>query len=234
MFNKLSSNCSHRHYILLLWNFLSISTCVFSFCVKLYQMLAELLSRSVSVVCVCLSLPIRKSPELSFYYCLQTSSFSMSICIQRSPKLTLVVRSKCSTLQAHSFVYLYQMSASWASLSLSFSQVCVCFYLYQMLAELLSIIISFSVFCFHLCLSFSIQRSLEHSWTLFLLLSPKLFSLFVKFCSSFSSISLITLNCQIYCQRLLLLRHVSASMSTSNFLGLGCRLISRQWYYYID
>ena len=108
-----------------------------------------------------MSLPIQRSPELSFYYCLQTSSLSMSICIQRSPKLSLVVHSKCSTLQAHSFVYFYQMLAGLLSL---YQLVLSVFLFYQMLAELLSIIISVSVFRFHLCLSLSIQRSPEHSF----------------------------------------------------------------------
>ena len=57
-----------------------------------------------SLVCLCLSL----SKDL-------LNSLSMSICIQRSPKLTVVVHSKCSTLQAHSFVYLYQMLAGFLS-----------------------------------------------------------------------------------------------------------------------
>ena len=34
------------------------------------------------------------------------SIYNKTICIQRFPKLTLVVHSKCSILQAHSFVYL--------------------------------------------------------------------------------------------------------------------------------
>ena len=103
-----------------------------------------------------MSLPIQRSPELSFYYCLQTSSLSLSIFIQRSPKLTLVVHSKCSTLQPHSFVYLYQMLAGLLSL---YQLVCLCFYLYQMLAELLSISVSVSIY-----VSLSIQRSPEHSF----------------------------------------------------------------------
>ena len=77
--------------------------------------LLQLTKHEFHISSLSMSLPFQRSPELSFHYCLQNSSLSMSICIQRSPKLTVVVHSKCSTLQAHLFVYLYQMLAGFLS-----------------------------------------------------------------------------------------------------------------------
>ena len=101
----------------------------------------------------------------------------MCICIQRSPKLTLVVNSKCSTLQAHSFVYLYQMLVGLLSL-------------YQLILSVLVYV------CVSLCLSSLVNVKLlpereslsDVSWA-----SPPVLSVFVYvsfyYCLQSSSLS---------------------------------------------
>ena len=107
------------------------------------------------------------------------------------------------------FVYLY--------LALCVSN----FYLHENLYQMFSLVLSVLVY---------ISLDPKIFWTLFLLLSPKLFSLFVYFWPSISFPSFfITLKCQIYCQCPLLLRHAcnvtfacQSIASTSNYLSLCC------------